>query len=69
MAKIGYLSIISGILIFVGYVMYQIMIEVSMPFILKIALILIVIGILIVIIKQFVDRSIEKKESDDYKDY
>jgi len=69
MAKVGYLSIITGILIFVGYIMYQMMIEVGMPFILKVALILIVLGIIIVIIKQFIDRNIEKKESDDYKNY
>ena len=69
MAKFGYISILTGILIFIGYVMYQMMIEISLPFILKIALILIVLGIVIVIVKQFVDKKTEKSEMEAYKKY
>jgi len=69
MAKIGYISILTGILIFVGYAMYQMMIEISMPLILKFAVILIVLGIIVVVIKQFVEKKNEKKESEDYKKY
>jgi len=69
MAKIGYLSIITGILIFIGYGMYQLMIDLSMPYILKLALILIVLGVIVVIGKQIFDRKAEKSETEDYKKY
>lgn len=69
MAKIGYLSIITGILIFIGYGMYQLMVDLSMPYILKLALVLIVLGIIIVIGKQIFDRKAEKSETEDSKKY
>lgn len=69
MAKLGYSSILTGVLIFISYAMYQMMVEISMPLILKLALILIVLGTIVVLIKQFVDKKNEKKESEDYKKY
>lgn len=69
MTKLGYLSIITGLLIFIGYGMYQLMIDLSMPFILKVALIMIVLGVVVIIGKQIVDRRNEKSETDDYKKY
>ena len=69
MAKFGYISILTGILILIGYVMYQLMIDLAMPFLIKLGLILIVLGVVVIIIKQIVGRKAEKKEADEYKKY
>jgi tetrahydromethanopterin S-methyltransferase subunit E len=69
MAKFGYISILTGILILIGYVMYQLMIDLAMPFLIKLGLILIVLGVVVIIIKQIVGRKAEKEESDEYKKY
>ena len=69
MAKFGYISILTGILILIGYVMYQLMIDLAMPLLIKLGLILIVLGVVVIIIKQIVGRKAEKEESDEYKKY
>ena len=51
MAKFGYISILTGILILIGYVMYQLMIDLAMPLLTKLGLILIVLGVVVIIIK------------------
>lgn len=68
MGKLGYVSIIVGLLTIVGYVFYQMASEVSMPFIMNLALVLIVFGVVIVLIKQLFDRQNEKKEEEEFKD-
>jgi tetrahydromethanopterin S-methyltransferase subunit E len=69
MAKFGYISILTGILILIGYVMYQLMIDLAMPFLIKLGLILIVLGVVVIIIRQIVGRKAEKEEADEYKKY
>ncbi len=49
--------------------MYQLMIDLAMPFLIKLGLILIVLGVVVIIIKQIVGRKAEKKEADEYKKY
>jgi len=68
MSKIGYISIVMGFIILVGYGLIQLLISPA-PAIIKLGLVLIVCGIIIIIFKQIDDRSVEKKEEDEYKKY
>jgi membrane protein implicated in regulation of membrane protease activity len=69
MDKLGFLAILAGILMLIGYWLYIMLIEISLPFFIKIAIILIVVGIVFVLFKQLFDRRKEKEEMKDYKDY
>lgn len=68
MSKIGVVAIISGILMLIGAWLYVMLIKISLPMFIRIAIILVVLGVLMVIIKQFFDRKHEKEETDAYKD-
>ena len=67
MSKVGSYLIVLGSLILLGYTSYHLLIA-TMPIILKIALILIVVGVFLVLYKQIKERQIEKKEQENYKD-
>ena len=67
MSKVGSYLIVLGSLILLGYISYHLLIA-TMPFILKIAVILIVVGVFLVLYKQIKERQIEKKEQENYKD-
>lgn len=68
MGKVGVVAIISGILMLIGYWLYMMLIEISLPLYIRVAIILVVLGIATVIIKQLFDRKGEKEETDAYKD-
>lgn len=68
MGKIGYISMITGILILIAYGLYQLLVS-DAPIVIKLGLVLIVCGSSIIIFKQINDRSNEKKEEDEYKKY
>ena len=67
MSKLAYGLIISGIVIVVAYIVFQLLIA-SMPLILKIAILFILSGITLLIIKQLKDRKVEVNEQEKYKD-
>lgn len=69
MDRVGFLAIISGIMIIIGYSVYSILGSLEVPFIIKSAITLIILGIIAVIIKQIADRRKEIKENEEYKDY
>lgn len=69
MDRIGFLSIIAGIMIIIGYSVYSILGSLEVPMIIKLAITLIVLGIIAVIAKQITDRKKEIQENEEYKDY
>lgn len=68
MDKLGVIAILSGILLVVAYVAYELIVSITAPFIIKVAISLILVGLIFVIIKQVQDRMIEKNEHDQFKD-
>lgn len=69
MSKLGYLSILLGILIIVVYGIYTMLLDLSIPIPIKIALLTIVGGIIIIIINLIIQRRREKIEEDDSSEY
>lgn len=66
-SRFGFLSIITGILMLIGSWLYYMLIKFELPLYYRIAIMLIVIGAILILIKQVFDRVGEKKESEDYK--
>ncbi len=69
MKKVGYYLIILGFIILIGYGIYNLIIDYSMPLVIKIPLLLIVLGSIIIIIIQINQRREERKEEDDSSKY
>lgn len=69
MDKLGFLAIIAGIMIIIGFSVYSVLGSLEVPIIIKLAITLIVLGIVVVIVKQISDRKKEIKENEEYKDY
>lgn len=69
MDRFGFLSIIVGIMIIIAYSVYTILGSLEVPFLIKSAITLIVLGVVVVIVKQISDRKKEIKENEEYKDY
>ncbi|MCH4889166.1 hypothetical protein EZV73_16340 [Acidaminobacter sp. JC074] len=67
MNKMAYGLIVTGIIIVLAYIVYQLLIA-TMPLILKIAIIFILTGISLLIFKLLKDRKTEVKEQEKYKD-
>lgn len=69
MGKLGYISVLSGILIIIIYGMYTMLSDFSIPLPIKIAFFLITLGIFIIIINLIIIRREERKEEDDSSKY
>lgn len=69
MDKLGYLSILLGILIIIAYSVYTMISDLSIPIPIKIAVLTIIGGILIIIINLIIRRRKEKIEEDDSSKY
>lgn len=68
MGRIGFLSILTGIFMLIGSWLYYMLVKFELPLYYRIAIMLIVAGVIIIIIKQLYDRAKEVKENDSYKD-
>lgn len=69
MSKLGYLSILVGVLIMIVYGIYTVFLDLSIALPIKIALLIIIVGILIIIINLIIQRRREKIEEDDSSEY
>lgn len=69
MSKVGYISIITGILALISYSLYILLVDLEVPLIIKIGILLVVFGSMFILIKQIASRKKEKIEEEKYKDY
>ena len=69
MGKLGYISIIFGVLLMIAYSIYIMLIDFAIPIPIKIALSAIIIGVVIIIINLIIERRKEKLEEDDSSKY
>lgn len=67
MGRIGFVAIITGILMLIGSWLYFMFVKVDLPLYYRIAIILIVGGIITIITRQIFQRIKEQKELDEYK--
>ncbi|MBN2795974.1 MAG: hypothetical protein JXR88_11250 [Clostridia bacterium] len=68
MGRVGFLSILTGMFMLIGSWLYYMLVKFELPLYYRIAIMLIVAGVIIIIIKQLFDRAKEVKENDSYKD-
>ncbi|WP_432665709.1 hypothetical protein R9X47_05400 [Wukongibacter baidiensis] len=69
MGKIGYILILFGILLLIGYGIYVVSFDSSIPMPIKIAFLAIIIGVVIIIINLIFTRRKERMDEDDSSKY
>ncbi len=68
-SKMGYYLIIIGILVLIGYGIYNIILDFSIPVTIKIGLSLVIVGVVGIIGSQIFQRRKEEKEKNDSGKY
>lgn len=69
MGRVGFIAMLLGVLMLIGSWLYHMLLTFEIPLYYRIAIILIVSGAIIILIKQLFDRTKEKKENEEYKQY